>query len=122
MNILHFESDKKVKVFRAFRLLVSVLHRSHAEMIFDVFAKEGGVGKTEIGADLFDAEIRLFQIIADVLKYMFGNPFVGRLPRMLLADGREILGGEVELRSIRLDGAVLHGRCVELVEETLEMM
>ncbi len=43
-------------------------------MIFHVFAKERGIRKGEFVADLFDAEICLTQVVADVLQHLFCNP------------------------------------------------
>ena len=67
-------------------LVISEFQRCHAEMIFYVFAKERGIRKGEFVADLFDAEICLTQVVADVLQHLFCNPLVGGLARVLLAD------------------------------------
>ena len=55
-------------------------------MLFHVFAKEGGVGKCELVADLLDTEVCLPQVVTDILQHMFCNPLVGGLARILLAD------------------------------------
>ena len=57
-----------------------------------VLAKERGVRETEYIANLLDAIVGLFQIIADVFKYMFCYPFAGSLARMLLAYKSEMFG------------------------------
>ena len=38
-----------------------------AEMLFDIFAKEGGIGETEQVADLLNAVVSLLQVVTDVL-------------------------------------------------------
>lgn len=55
-------------------------------MIFHVFAKERGIRKGEFVADLFDAEICLTQVVADILQHLLRDPLVGGLARVLLAD------------------------------------
>ena len=62
-------------------LVISEFQRCHAEMIFHVFAKERGIRKGEFVADLFDAEICLTQVVADILQHLFCNPLVGSLER-----------------------------------------
>ena len=54
-------------------------------MFFYIFAKEGRIGEAEQVADLLDAVVGLFQVVADVLQHMFGNPFIGSLARVLFA-------------------------------------
>ena len=61
-------------------------------MLPDILTEEGGVRETEPIADLFYAEIGLFQIISDILQDMLCYPFVGSLTRMLLAYKSEIFG------------------------------
>ena len=48
-------------------------------MILDIFAEEGWIGEAEAVADLLDAEVGLAQVVADVLQYLLGNPFVSGL-------------------------------------------
>ena len=55
-------------------------------MIFHVFTKEGGVGKCKLVTNLFDTEICLTQVVADILQHLFCNPLVGSLAGVLLAD------------------------------------
>jgi hypothetical protein len=65
-------------------------------MLFHVFPEEGGIGETELVADLLDAVVGLLQVVADVLNDMFRYPFVSGLPGILLADGREVFGRYAE--------------------------
>ena len=58
-------------------------------MVFYVFAKERWVGEAEQVANLLDAVVGLLQVVADVLKHVLDDPFVGGLSRMLLAECRE---------------------------------
>ena len=71
-------------------LMCPEFHRRHAKVFFDVTAKERGVGEAKQVADLFDAIIGLLQVVADVLKYVFCNPFVSCLARVFLAKRREV--------------------------------
>ena len=48
-------------------------------MLPDILTEEGGVRETEPIADLFYAEIGLFQIITDILENMPSDPFIGSL-------------------------------------------
>ena len=73
-------------------LLHSNLHRCHAEVLLDILAKERCVWETQQVTDLLDAIVGLFQIIADVFKYMFCYPFAGSLAGMLLAYKSEMFG------------------------------
>ena len=57
-----------------------------------ILAEERGVGETEYITDLLDTIVGLFQIIADVFKYMFCYPFAGSLAGMLLTYKSEMLG------------------------------
>ena len=52
-------------------------------MIFHVFTKEGGVGKSELFTNLFDTEICLSQVVTNILQHMFRNPLVGGLAAVL---------------------------------------
>ena len=90
-------------------------------MLLDVFAEERRIGETKTIAYLLDAQVGLFQAVANVLQDVFGNPLVGRLARLLLADDRQVLGRDAQLVGVRLDGAVLVVLSVQQVEETLEM-
>ena len=55
-------------------------------MVFNVFAEEGRVGESEAVADLLDAHVGLLQTVADVFEHLFGDPLVGSLAGVLLAD------------------------------------
>ena len=48
-----------------FPLIPPQLCRRHPEMLFDVFAEEGGVGEVEQVAYLFDTEVGIAEIITD---------------------------------------------------------
>jgi hypothetical protein len=48
-------------------------------MLPNILAEEGGVRETEPIADLFYAEIGLFQIISDILENMLSDPFISSL-------------------------------------------
>ena len=61
-------------------------HRCHAKVILHVFTKERGVGETEQIAYLLDTIVGLLKVITDILKYMFCNPFISGLARLLLTD------------------------------------
>ena len=93
-----------------------------AKMFFHVFSKEGRIGETEQIAYLFDAIISLFQVIADVLEYMFRNPFVGGLARVFLAKRREVFGRDAEFVGIPFHRSVFHFCGVQQVEEVLKMI
>ena len=106
----------------AFLCIVPELDRCHSEVLLHIFAKERGVGESESVADFLDAVVGLFQIISDILLDMLRNPFVGCLARILLADGREVLGGDTELLGIPLRCTVFHLNRMQQVEEPLEMV
>ena len=72
--------------------LFAELGGGDTEVLTDVLAEEGGVGETKLVANLLDAEVCLHQIIPYVLYDMLGNPFVGGLARVFLADGGEVFG------------------------------
>ena len=93
-----------------------------AEMFFYKFAKEGSVGETEEVANLLDAVVGLLQVIADVLKDVFRNPFVGGFARMLLAESREVFGRDTEFVGIPFHRAMLYICGVQKVEEMLEVI
>ena len=59
-------------------------------MVFHVFAKERGIGKSELVTNLLDTEICLTQVVADVLQHLFCNPLVSGLAGVLLADSSQV--------------------------------
>ena len=61
-------------------------------MVLDVFSKKGGIGESEAVTDLFDTQIGLAQVVADVLQHLLRNPLVGGLARVFLAEDREVFG------------------------------
>jgi hypothetical protein len=85
-----FLATKGVQIL--FDLTVSELQWGHAEMIFHVSTKEGGIGKGEFVTNLLDTEICLPQVVADVFQHLFCNPFVSGLARILLADSCQVFG------------------------------
>ena len=102
-------------------LVITEICGGLAEMVFYVFAKERWVGEAEQVANLLDAVVGLLQVVADVLKHVLGDPFVGGLSRMLLAECREIFGRDTQFGGIPLYGAVLHVDGVQEVKEALEV-
>ena len=90
-------------------------------MLFHVFAKEGGIGECEFVADLLDTEIRLPQVVTDILQHMFCNPLVGGLARILLADSSKVFGGNTKFAGISFDRMPFHIVGVQQVEEVLEV-
>ena len=90
-------------------------------MIFHVFAKERGVGKSEFVADLLNTEICLTQVVTDILQHMFCNPFVSGLARILLADGREVFGRDAKFAGISFYRVTFHIVGVYQIKEMLEV-
>ena len=79
---------------------LSQLDRGYAEMLFYVFAEKRGVWEAETVADLLHAEVGLAEVVAYVLHDVFGNPLIGRLARLFLADNGQILGRNTELAGV----------------------
>ena len=90
-------------------------------MIFHVFTKEGGGGKSELFTNLFDTEICLSQVVTDILQHMFCNPLVGGLARILLADSSQVFGRDAQLAGISFYRMPFHIVGVQQVEEVLEV-
>ena len=90
-------------------------------MLFHVFTKERGIRECEFVADLLDAEIRLPQVVTDILQHMFCNPLVGGLARILLADSSQVFGRDAQLAGISFDRMPFHIVGVQQVEEVLEV-
>ena len=55
-------NDRKINT-----LMLTEICGCLAEMLFDIFAKEGGIGETEQVADLLNAVVSLLQVVTDVL-------------------------------------------------------
>ena len=89
-------------------LAVSEVQWRHAEMVFDVLAEIRGIGESESVANLLDAQVGLTQVVANVLHYMFRNPFVGGPTRVLLADGREVFRRDTEVIGVSFNRSMLY--------------
>ena len=90
-------------------------------MLLDVFAEEGGVGKSETVADLFDAEVGLTQVVADVFEYLFTYPLIGGLTGVLLANGREVFWRYAQFAGVCFYRTVFHLAGVQQVKKSLEV-
>ena len=101
-------------------LLTAELYGCHAEVFLDVFAKERRIGKAQLMAHLLDAHIGLSQVVANVLKQVFGDPFTGCLARIILAHHGEVLRRDAEFVGIGMHRAVTAGPAVQQLQETLE--
>ena len=91
------------RIFATVILLHPEFHRRHAEMIFHVLSEERRVWKTCYIADLLDALVGLFQVVAYILKHVLCYPLVGSL-----AKRRKVFRGDVEFCGIPFDCAMLH--------------
>ena len=90
-------------------------------MIFHVFTKEGGVGKSELFTNLFDTEICLSQVVTNILQHMFRNPLVGGLARILLAEGREVFRRDAQPAGISFYRVTFHIVGVQQVKKMPEV-
>ena len=59
--------------------MVAEFDGCHAKMLFDILAEKGSIGESQSVTDLLDAEVSLFQAVANVLKDMLCNPLTGSL-------------------------------------------
>lgn len=89
-------------------------------MFFDVFAEERGVGKSEADTDFLDAQVGGDKEITDVFHHVLGNPCVGGLARIFLADGGKVFWCDAQFIGIRFHGAVLDGGAAQQFDEPLE--
>ena len=69
-------------------------------MLLHIASEERGIGESQECTDLLDAQVGLHEVIPDVLEHIFTYPLVGRLARVVLADGGEIFGRDAQLVGI----------------------
>lgn len=71
---------------KLFIALVPVFQRTTAQMVFHIFAKEAGVGKTQTMAYLLHTKVGCAQIIGDGRQGVLLYPRIGCAPRVLFAN------------------------------------
>lgn len=101
-------------------LSCSIFERSAAEVFFDILAKETGVGKVEFVCYLLHTKFGVEKIVCYIGKKIFGDPLIGSLARVLLADDGEVLGGDAQFGGKVLQRLVLLLGVLKQVEETVE--
>lgn len=79
---------------------VAELLRTHAQMLLDVFAEERQGGKIQLDGDFLNALVGILQEADYVLKHGLMDKRRSGVGALLLADGRKILGRDVQTAGI----------------------
>ena len=74
--------------------LLAILLGRQSQMLLDIAAKEGKIGKLQFVADFLDTPAALFQQEINVLHHLAVDKFTGRFATDFLADSGQVLGRE----------------------------
>ena len=101
--------------------LIPVFHRRYAQMFLDVFAEKRRVGEIHNFAYLFDTQVGIAEIMANLFQHRLGNPFARRLAGICLADRQKVFGRNAEFFCIKINAAAVIAGRVQEVEKFLKI-